>query len=46
MARYALFLFLAMSMANLSTHAAQDEDDYIRIARISYMEGNFSFQHT
>ena len=46
MTRYALFLFGVMSLANLATYAAQDEDSYIRVARISYMEGNVSFQNT
>ncbi|MBN2317905.1 MAG: FecR domain-containing protein [Acidobacteria bacterium] len=46
MTRYSFFFVLAMSMANLIAYAGSDGDSYIRIARISYMEGNVSFQHT
>jgi hypothetical protein len=46
MTRYATFFLVAMSMANLVGYAQSDDDSYIRMARISYMEGNVSFQHT
>ena len=46
MTRYILSILLVMSMANVVAWAESDDDIYNRIARISYMEGNVSFQHT
>ncbi|MBN2241980.1 MAG: FecR domain-containing protein [Acidobacteria bacterium] len=45
MARCAITVILALSMANLASYAESYDDDYIRIARISYMEGPVSFQN-
>jgi hypothetical protein len=45
MSRYIFSVFLAMSMANLFAWADSD-DEYNRIARISFIEGDVSFQHT
>jgi hypothetical protein len=46
MARYLLSVILAMSVAGCVAYAGTDDDEYIRVARISYMEGHVSFQHT
>jgi hypothetical protein len=46
MARYVLCILLVMSMANVVAWAESDDYIYDRIARISYMEGYVSFQHT
>jgi hypothetical protein len=46
MTRYALYVILAMSMANFFAWAEPEDDSYTRIARISYMEGPVSFQNT
>jgi hypothetical protein len=46
MTRYILCILLVMSMANVVAWAEPDDYIYDRIARISYMEGYVSFQHT
>ena len=43
MKRTAWIIVLALSMAGIYA-GAESDDDYTRIARISYMEGNVSFQ--
>ncbi|MEJ2108520.1 MAG: FecR domain-containing protein [Acidobacteriota bacterium] len=44
MKRHILAIVLVFSMAGTCAWAASNEDDYTRIARISYMDGNVSFQ--
>jgi hypothetical protein len=46
MTRYVLCILLVLSLANVVAWAEPDDYIYERIARISYMEGNVSFQHT
>ena len=45
MTRYVFLIIIVLSMTNLVAWAEPDSD-YIRIARISYMEGDVSFQNT
>ncbi|HTY60648.1 MAG TPA: DUF6600 domain-containing protein [Acidobacteriota bacterium] len=46
MTRHCYFLLLALFLAALSAGAVPKDDDYMRLARLSYIDGNVSCQHT
>jgi len=45
MTRRILFLLLSLSLAGAAWAKPQEKDDYTRLARLSYIEGNVSYQH-
>jgi len=46
MTRRVYFSLLAFSLFIVSAWAVPKEDEYVRLARLSYIEGNVSYQHT
>jgi hypothetical protein len=46
MTRKFIFFLLSISLAVLTARASSDDGSYTRIARLSYIEGQVSFQHT
>ena len=45
MTRRIYFSLLAFSLFIVSAWAAPKDDEYMRLARLSYIEGNVSYQH-
>jgi hypothetical protein len=45
MARRIFFLLLSFSLTSIAAWANPDEENYTRLARLSYMEGHVSYQH-
>jgi hypothetical protein len=46
MTRRLFFLLLALSLTGIAAWASPKDDDYTRLARLSYVEGIISYQHS